>query len=1684
MQVLPGSPHPLGATWDGQGVNFALYSENASAVELCLFDEQDHETRVPIPHRTAFVWHAYLEGIRPGQRYGYRVYGPYEPKQGLRFNPHVVLLDPYAKALNQREDYERGCFPYDLGNPHQDLAPTDSEALGVPRGVVIDETFDWEDDKPPRTPLHRSLIYEAHVRGLTMQHPDLPETLRGTYAGIGHPAIISYLRELGVTAIELMPVHAFADDKTLLDKGLCNYWGYNTVSFFAPDLRYRASRELGGEVREFKEMVKALHRAGIEVILDVVYNHTAEGNHLGPSFSFKGIDNPTYYRLVPDQPRYYFDYTGTGNTLNVRHPQVLALMMDSLRYWAVEMHVDGFRFDLASALARQLHDVDRLSSFFSLIHQSPVLSALKLIAEPWDVGEGGYQVGNFPVRWAEWNGRYRDAVRALWRGDGGKAAEIGYRLTGSSDLYELSGRRPSASINLITAHDGFTLRDLVSYAQKHNEANGEDNRDGADHEHSFNCGAEGDSDDAVVLDLRRRQQRNLLAMLLISQGTPMLVAGDEYGRTQRGNNNAYCQDNALSWLKWAWDQEQKDLFAFTRKLCRIRGAHPALRRAKFFRERAIDGSGLSDILWFRHDGAPLTREDWDNPTTQSLCMFLSGRGIDDVDEQGRPLVDDNFLLLINASPIDLPFRIPSLSAVKERWRVLVDTAHDQSEATHEPGAALQIMSRSLMLLVSPSRVVRRGGARHTLLSSYRLQLHKDFGFQKAQQVLSYLSDLGISDLYLSPIFSATPGSRHGYDVVDHAHLDERLGGEAGFRALRAAREKLGLGLLVDWVPNHMGIEAGHNKLWDDVLENGPRSRYAGFFDIHWTPAREDLRERVLLPILGDQYGVALERGEIKVAFTPAGFRVHYFDQRLPLGPKSVAYLLETSLKQSTLSEDEHARLEAESILSALRHAMAHAADSDEAKLELFKENQVTRQRLLRLFSECEPLSAALASVLTTLNGTPDDPHSFDTLDRLLREQSYRLASWRVAAEEINYRRFFDINQLAALRMECPAVFEHSHSCLLKLLGDGSVSALRLDHTDGLYDPRAYFETLQRRFAESAGIGANAESPDDQARPLPLLVEKILAPHESLRGDFPVDGTTGYEFAVAVRGLWVDEKAEEKLTALYREHTGDMRTFGEHVYESKRYVLRNSFSSEVNMLAQSLLRIASENRRHRDFTWGHLKRALIEALSAFSVYRTYLREGETPAELDLVCLHQALREARAREPELDGELFDFLRSVLSLENCVTREENRDHTRFALRFQQLSGPLMAKAVEDTAFYRYPRFVCLNEVGGLPDMFGTAPAALHAQNEERARSFPLSMITTSTHDTKRGEDAAARLAVLSEMPDQFAATLAKLRAAARPYVVSHDDGEAPSAADAYLFYQTLISCVPFGWDGKRDREPLITRLSDFMRKAAREAKLRTSWIRENPGYEEGLLRFVRACLEDSRFCAEIAALVEAIAPYGASNSLGQTLLRNCSPGISDVYQGSELWNLSLVDPDNRNEVDFSARRRALSLVRERLTKRSFGPLTLSVGDAKLNQELLARYRDGWVKLYALHIALLARKALRELFLFGEYEPLAAGEHVVAFMRAYQDQRIVCSVTRFAWQRTRGSKPFAVGDVWRDDALEGIPEGRYLNLFDNQEHEVTGALPIRQLHASFPVALLLRLPVESGGSARKNEADDDAAK
>jgi isoamylase len=1653
MQVLPGSPYPLGATWDEEGTNFALFSAHAEGVELCLFAEDGTETRIPIREKSAYVWHVYVPGVPLGQRYGYRVHGPYEPAKGHRFNPNVVLLDPYAKALDGPEQWERGCFAYEFGGDDADLHASTAPALGAPRGVVIDGGFDWEGDELPGIPLRRSVIYEAHVRGFTKLHPDVPEALRGTYLGMAHPAVIRYLRELGVTALELMPVHAFVDDKVLLDRGLRNYWGYNSIGFFAPDVRYRSGNELGSEVRQLKQLVKTLHRAGIEVILDVVYNHTAEGNHLGPTLSLRGIDNATYYRLVDDDLRYYFDTTGTGNTLNVRSPQVLALIMDSLRYWASEFHVDGFRFDLAASLARQLHEVDQLSSFFTLIHQSPTLSRLKLIAEPWDVGVGGYQVGNFPVRWAEWNGRYRDAVRAFWRGDPGLLGEMGYRLAGSSDLYQPTGRPPAASINLVTAHDGFTLNDLVSYDHKHNEANGEGNRDGNDNEHSYNLGAEGPTDDPDLKTRRSRQMRNLLATLLFSQGTPMLVAGDEFGRTQRGNNNAYCQDNEVSWLDWNLSDEQRQLLDFTRRLVRLRAEHPALHRSKFFKGDVL-GTDLHDLLWFNAHGTPASSEDWQRPDEKAIAMVLAGRGIDDTDEFGRPLVDDNLLLVLNARGEDIEFALPNLDAVREPWQLLMDTANDYAEERAAPGGTTRLVARSAKLFRSSSRVLRVGGAKHRLGSTYRLQLQPAFGFEQARKLTSYLVDLGITDVYTSPLLAAAEGSTHGYDVVNHGMLNRELGGEPEFSEWSDDLKRAGIGLLLDFVPNHMGIASGQNQLWDDVLEHGPSSLYAEFFDIDWHPTRADLAGRVLLPILGGQYGSVLERAELQVVWEGQAFKVAYYDRRLPLAMDSLAPLLSSVIAKSALGEDDAGRRELESIVFSLKHLPARNEATPELRRDRARESQVLRRRLADLLRESAPLRAGMEQALAELNGLAGVSASFDALDQLLSAQSYRLASWQVAVEEINYRRFFDVNDLAAIRMEAPTVFEPAHALIFRLIDEGRVNGLRLDHTDGLYDPYAYFHALQARFADH---GAEGRSPDDVARPLPILVEKILGRNEKLPASWPVDGTTGYDFGTLVLGLWVDTQAERAMTALYRSATGDSASFGDHVYASKQHVLTHSLVSEINMLATRLQRLAMRHRSFRDFTLLSLTHALTEIVSAFPVYRTYLRSVPERHEADVHLIRAAVRLARRRSPSLSPSIFEFAEKQLLGEAPDNGAEPPNLNEFALPFQQLTGPIMAKAVEDTAFYRYPRLLTLNEVGGQPGRFGITPEEFHAGNEERARSWPLSMTTISTHDTKRGEDASARIAVLSELPRVWARTLRRWNAFSTEALAGVAEELWPVPTLRYLLFQAIIGMWPFGWDGQSGREEFVKRLQTFAEKAAREAKERTSWLNPDREYEATLEAYVERLFANESFIADARSFMETIAPYGAANALAQCLLRICSPGVPDTYQGAELWHQALVDPDNRRPVDFELRHRLLLDLRARLDDRG-----------NLSRELLHSFSDGRVKLYVLHVALQARKTKPELFLRGDYQALPAGDHAIAFTRGFEADRLICCVPRLSYGLTNGQRPWAIGAAWGDAELEVRHAGKYRNLLTGASVEITNDVKLSELLADFPLALLFRETTE----------------
>ena len=719
MRVWPGRPYPLGASWDGTGVNFALFSEHATGVELCLFrapDDTGEAAKILLTERTDQVWHCYLPDARPGQYYGYRVHGPYAPDQGHRFNPAKLLIDPYAKAITGAIRWSNDLFAYDVGSDLADLKPDpDNSAGGVPKSVVIDNAFTWADDAPLHIPYNRTIIYECHVKGMTQRHPDVPPELRGTYLGLCSDAMIEYFQSLGVTALELLPVHQFVVDRHLAERGLTNYWGYNSIGFFAPDVRY-ATRGLGNQVYEFKTMVKTLHAAGLEVILDVVYNHTGEGNHLGPTLSLRGIDNTSYYRLEPTNQRFYTDFTGTGNSLNMQHPRTIQLVMDSLRYWVEEMHVDGFRFDLAPVLARESYDVDKLSAFFDIMQQDPTLSRVKLIAEPWDVGPGGYQVGNFPVRWTEWNGQYRDSVRKFWRGEPGQVPEMASRLAGSADIFKSSDRGVYASINFVTAHDGYTLRDLVSYERKHNDANGENNQDGHNDNISRNWGVEGETDDPAVNAMRDRVMRSFLATLAFSQGVPMLAHGDEVARTQRGNNNAYAQDNEITWLDWSLEPCQQELLAFTRRLIAIRQAHPVLRRRHFFRGAAVDGSTQKDVTWVRPDGHELHDADWGNAEARAFGMLIDGAATDEVNERGHKVSGDTLLMILNGGEQDVSFSLPELGGEKI-WVIMVDTAKEDMPVVREPAVTVQAHSLMLLRFGADRRMVTSDDARREPLTA-------------------------------------------------------------------------------------------------------------------------------------------------------------------------------------------------------------------------------------------------------------------------------------------------------------------------------------------------------------------------------------------------------------------------------------------------------------------------------------------------------------------------------------------------------------------------------------------------------------------------------------------------------------------------------------------------------------------------------------------------------------------------------------------------------------------------------------------------------------------------------------------------------------------------------------------------------------------------------------------------------
>ena len=1630
-KTRPGTPAPLGATWDGEGTNFALYSEGATAVELVLVDRDRQETRIPVAQKTEFVWHVYVEGVGPGQLYAYRVDGPWDPNQGLRFNKQSRLLDPWAKAVAGVEDWDAGAFSYDLNHADRDLVKNERDQRAAPLGIVIDPHFDWEDDKAPNVAMSDAVIYEAHAKGLTQAHPHVPAELRGTYAGIASEPITRYLKELGVTSLELLPIHHFVDDKFLLDKGLRNYWGYNTIGFFAPDPRYRAGGEPGDEVRQFKQMVKGLHAAGIEVILDVVYNHTAEGNHQGPTFSLKGIDNRTYYRLVGDSPRHYFDYTGTGNSLNVRHPQALRLIMDSLRYWVEEMHVDGFRFDLASTLARSLHEVDRLSSFFMIINQDPVISRVKLIAEPWDVGEGGYQVGGFPPGWSEWNGKYRDAMRSFWRGDPGKVSEVGYRLTGSADLYQGGGRSPTSSVNFLTAHDGFTLHDLVAYNHKHNEANGEDNRDGSDNDASWNCGAEGPTDDPEINRLRWRQMRNFLASLLLSQGTPMITGGDEVGRTQRGNNNAYCQDNEISWLDWNLDDDQRGLLEFTRKVLRLRAAHPTFRRASFFRGRPIRGLGIDDIVWLRHDGEPMNDQDWQNPIASSFAMYLAGAGVDRTDEQGNPMSDDDFLVAMNASGADLELTLPALHerAASQPWELVLDTFDDGARETKNAGETTPVRARSMKLYRRPA--VSKTSAQSVEgapSSTYRLQLHKDFTFEQATAITDYLAQLGVGAIYTSPYTHAESGSTHGYNVVDHCALNPEVGTTEQHAALAAAMREHGLGHILDFVPNHVGIGSGENPWWFDVLENGPASLYADYFDIDWNPPTLGLENKLLLPVLGQQFGSELDDGKLSVVREGGKFFVAYYDRRLPVAPRTYKTILSLVLERLNLPKDDPHLQELQSILSSVGH-MPHASNTDEDKREeRAREKEVVKRRIAELTNASEPIRTAIDELLAEKNPKDGSPGDIEWLDAFLRDQNYRLAYWRVATEEINYRRFFDINELAAIRMEDPRVFDATHALVLDLVAQGAVTGLRLDHTDGLYEPQAYFRLLQDRLRDALrGAGKQVKGQ------VYVVAEKILEPGEELPRTWQIAGTSGYDYIAAVNGLWVDAEAEARLTNLYARLTGMSTDFASTVFHTKRLIMETSLSAEVVMLGQELRRLAETDRHSRDFTLTALTTAIIDTIAAFPVYRTYVSPDGSREPKDEAHIAHAIALARRKNRGLDPSVFEYLEDVLLL-----RVKSPQAIHFAMRFQQLTGPVMAKGIEDTAMYRYFRLASLNEVGCDPAKFGGTIDELHAHNTTMLGAFPLSMITTTTHDTKRSEDVRTRLAVISEEVDEWEAHATKW--------VHRLQRSGATPNDLYLLVQTVVGA----WPMTGEDPSLQERVAAYMTKAIREAKLETSWTRPDEAYEKSVAGAVAELFHDEALLGEVAGLARRLAPYGACNSLAQVAIKLASPGVADIYQGGELWDLSLVDPDNRRPVDYARRRDLLA----DLTKR---------GDATpdLARELVESYVDGRIKLHVTRTGLALRRAAPQLFLEGSYRPISAGDHVIAFERTHGERRLVCIAPRLPRTLTRGERPWPLGETWGDATVE-VLAGAWRNAFTGERH-AGGTLRLRDVLGTFPVAWLV---------------------
>jgi (1->4)-alpha-D-glucan 1-alpha-D-glucosylmutase len=1388
----PGTPAPLGATWNGSGVNFAFVADDAAAVTLYLRDAADAEIAVPLRSRSGPVWHVFVEPVGPGQRYAYRVDRTASRRHGgARADSPALELDPYARAF----------------------VPASPSVPAL--AVVVDPAFDWAGDVSPKTPLDRCVFYEAHVREMTARHGAVAPELRGTYLGFASDPVLRHLRELGVTTVILLPPHALG--------------GSGPV--FAPHPEFRVSDAVGAEVEQFKRMVKALHGRGLEIIIDAA--------------------------------------DGAG-------ARALPILMDSLRYWVEEMHVDGFRIDVAGVAMRLGYD-DRIPAFLGVLQQDPSLGRVKLVTPSMT------------------------AARPAPIGDEGAAA----------------GPRPA---------------------------------------------------------------RNLLARLALASAAPLVRAGDEIGARLPSRGAP---------IDWDLDEERRAILAFAQRVFALRA------------RRGLDAEA-----------------------------------------------DDERCLLANPADAEATFALPPRAehAPEVAWSLVFDTAADGlvcgrsaadgGQETVAPGQTTRLAARSLKLFsrraVDPRGLGRVRGRPAT---TYRLQLHGKFGFRDAAAVADYLEKLGAGAVYASPVLQASTGSTHGYDVVDHSALNPELGRRADFRAWAEDLARRRMGLLVDFVPNHVGIGSGENAWWMDVLENGPSSLYADFFDIEWRSHERALRSKVLLPVLGRQFGQEVDGAKIGLARDGGSLWITYYGRRFPAAPRSYAMVLERAIQALALAEGDDGRTELESIAASLRHLPEASSVDAVPRRERAREKEVIKRRLAAACAASPEVAGAVDGALRAIAASPE------LLEPFLGDQNYRLSYWRVATDEINYRRFFDINELAAIRMEDPAVFAAAHEHLLPEIAEGRVTGLRLDHTDGLYDPQGYFRALQARIGE-----ARRERGDDDPAPTYVVAEKIMEPGEELPRTWDISGTTGYDFLAAINALWVDPAAERPLTDLYARFTGDEVRYPRVVHQAKRDVMEETFSGEVHVLGHALKHIAESSRNGRDFTLTGLVKAVREVIAALDVYRTYVRPDSSREASDGDRVNRAVERAQGHNPLMEPAIFDFLREVLLLENRTDAA-----VRFAMRFQQLTGPIMAKGVEDTALYRYNRLVCLNEVGCDPARFGTDAAALHAHNAAILARWPLSMTTTTTHDTKRGEDVRARLAVLTEVPESWAELVARIEQETQPFVSGVGGFPAPSRGDVYLFAQTAVGLWPFeGLRSDEERAGLEERLVAYLGKAVHEAKVRSSWTFANAPYDEAVRHFVVHSMRAAPVLGGIDAFVKSIATYGAANSLAQLALRLASPGVPDVYQGCETWKLVLVDPDNRGPVDYPRERAALADLVGR-----------GAPSPALARELVRSFADGRIKLHVTRVGLALRKRDPELFLEGAYRPIEAGEHAVAFERSLPGRRLVCVVPRLSRKLTGGAAPWPLGGAWGDRRLKLAAEGRFENAFTGDRLE-GASWPLARVLSDFPVAWL----------------------